>query len=40
MQGSINKDVTDLRYSAEAHLYFSAQASVFSHIVRNDVVNK
>ena len=26
---------TDIRYSAEAHLYLSAQPSVFSHIVLN-----
>ena len=28
-------DKTDIRYSAEAHIYCSAQPSVFSHIVLN-----
>ena len=31
-------DITDIRYSAEAHIYCSAQPSVFSHILLNDVV--
>ena len=26
---------TDIRYSAEAHIYWSAQISVFSHIILN-----
>ena len=30
---------TDIRYSAEAHIYCSAQPSVFSHIVLNDSAN-
>ena len=32
-------DITDVRYSAEAHIYCSAQPSVFFHIVLNDDVN-
>ena len=32
-------DITDIRYSAEAHLYCSAQPSVFYHIVLNNVIN-
>ena len=32
-------DKTDISYSAEAHLYCSAQTSVFSHIVLNSDVN-
>ena len=32
-------DITDIRYSTEAHLYCSAQPSVFYYIVINDVVN-
>ena len=33
-------DITDKRYSAEAHLYCSAQPSVFSQILDNDIFNK
>ena len=31
--------ITDIRYSAEAHIYCSAQSSLFSHIVPNADVN-
>ena len=31
--------ITHIRYSAEAHLYWSTQPSVFSHIVLNDDAN-
>ena len=34
-----NKNETGIIYSAEAHLYCSAQPSVFSHILLNDVLN-
>ena len=34
-----NKNETDIRYSAESRMYCSAQPSVFSHILINDIVN-
>ena len=35
----VTLNITDSRYSAESHMYCSAQPSVFSHILLNDVVN-
>ena len=32
-------NITDIRYSIEAHIYCSAKLLVFFHIVINDAVN-
>ena len=35
----LKRKVTDMRYSAEAHLCCSSQTSVFYHIILNDTIN-